>query len=269
MGLLTVDVTSLGVVMSSDSWPIEIVSGKTRALDFVGERRRDKMIERHGGGFDGLVGYVGTEHIGSQMTRAFIETAGANAPDLPLTEYAEHLAYELSSAWIEHNLTTGLWVFIAGAEASELRFWFLCNLDFAGGIYVNIRSAFVAVNDLDEHAIPRAMRDHGLPSKQAVLDRVALLFRNGALIPAASILDDFDALVRRLYAGEYHGFERISSLTEYAYLVKMRQEFVKRMFDRSKGIYRDRPPIGGAVFVRSVSPSGAIEDHEKHAPRRL
>jgi hypothetical protein len=47
MGLLTVDVTSLGIVMSSDSNPIEIVSGQIRVPDFQGKRRRDKIIERH------------------------------------------------------------------------------------------------------------------------------------------------------------------------------------------------------------------------------
>jgi hypothetical protein len=191
----------------------------------------------------------------------------ARAPNVPLAEFASQLAYELSAAWIEHNLTTGLWVFIAGAEDGELRFWFLFNGDFQGGLYVNLRPAFTAVNDLDEHAIPRVMRENGLASKYDVLSRIALFFRNGALIPAASILDDFDALIRRIYAGGYPGFDLISSLAEYAYLVRMRQEFVKRMFDRSKGIYRDRtPPIGGVIFVRSVNPTGDIVGYEKNVP---
>ena len=47
----------------------------------------------------------------------------------------------------------------------------------------------------------------------------------------------------------------------------MRQEFVKRMFARSKGIYRARtPPIGGVIYVRSVGPGGDITEYEKNVP---
>lgn len=266
MGLLTVDVTALGVVMSSDSQPIEIVSGNIRVLDFGGERRRDKMIERHGGGFDGLIGYVGTEQVGTKTTRAFIDRVSHGAPDLPLAEFAEHLARELSAAWIAHELTTGLWVFLAGAEDGELRFWFAVNCDFTGGLYTNVRCAFTVVNDLDEHAVPRVMREGGFNSKAEVLANRTLLFRNGALLPAATIFDDFTALIERVYVGGYDGFDRILTLDDYAYLVRMRQEFIKRMFDNSKGIYRnDNPPIGGVIFVRAVSPDGAVSKYEKNA----
>jgi hypothetical protein len=113
VGLLTVDVTALGVVMSSDSQPIEIGSGDIRVLDFGGERRRDKIIERHGGGFDGLIGYVGTEHVGIKTTRAFIECVSHDAPDLPLARFAEHLARELSAAELCH-------LFVAGGEVEPV-----------------------------------------------------------------------------------------------------------------------------------------------------
>jgi len=94
-----------------------------------------------------------------------------------------------------------------------------------------------------------------------------LLFRNGALIPAATIVDEFTGLMERVYVGGYEGFERISTLADYAYLVRMRQEFIKRMFDNSKGIYRYRnPPIGGVIYVRAVSPDGKISEYEKNAP---
>lgn len=265
MGLLTLDVTALGVVMSSDSWPIEIVSGAIHPLDFAGERRRDKIIERRGGGFDGLIGYVGTEQVGSQMTRAFIEQVSARESDLALGEFAAHLAGELSAAWAEHELSTGLDVFIAGAEDGELRFWYLRNFDFKDGLYTNVRRSFTAVNDLDENLVPQYMRENALASKAELLSRIAIFLRTGVLSPAASLIDDFQALVRRLYAGEYTGFDRISSLDDYARLVLMRQEFVKRMFSPRKGIYRDgNPPIGGAVYIRSVSPGGDIVDHEKN-----
>jgi hypothetical protein len=267
LGLLTVDVTALGVVMSSDSQPIEIVSGDIRVPDFAGERRRDKIIERHGGGFDGLIGYVGTEQIGAETTRAFIERVSRDQPELPLAAFANHLAHQLSAAWIEHKLATGLWVFIAGAEGGELRFWWLFNGDFSDGLYVNLRPAFSVVNDLDEYAVPRTMAEGGFASKAEVLANRTLFFRNGALIPAATIFDEFTGLIERVYVGDYDGFERISTLADYAYLVRMRQEFIKRMFDNSKGIYRrGNPPIGGVIYVRGVSPDGEISEYEKNAP---
>jgi hypothetical protein len=42
----------------------------------------------------------------------------------------------------------------------------------------------------------------------------------------------------------------------------MRAEFVKRLFDRTKGVYRgDLPPIAGTVYVWRVELDGAIYDH--------
>ncbi len=116
MGLLTVDVIALGVVMSSDSQPIEIVSGGIRVLDFTGERRRDKLIERHAGGFDGLIGYVGAEEVGGEPTRAFIERVSTDASNAPLADFVTHLAHRLTAAWMKHDVQSGLWVFVAGAS---------------------------------------------------------------------------------------------------------------------------------------------------------
>jgi hypothetical protein len=252
--------------MSSDSQPIEILSGSIAVPDFGGERRRDKIVERRGGGFDGLIGYVGTEQIGSETARAFIERVSREQPALPLKEFSEFLAEELSRAWVEHDLATGLWIFIAGTEDGEPRFWFAVNCDFAGGLYTNVRPAFTAVNDLDEHAVPRVMREGGFSSKAEVLANRTLFFRNGALIPAATIFDDFTGLIERVYVGGYDGFDRISTLDDYAYLVRMRQEFIKRMFDSSKGIYgHHNPPIGGVVYVRGVTPGGEIKEYVKGA----
>ena len=254
--------------MSSDSQPVEIVPGAVRALNVQGQRRRDRIIERHSGGFDGLIGYVGTETIGAAPTRTFLEGFNTRHPDLSLAEFAMRLASELSSDWVEHALATGLWIFLAGAENGELRFWWLFNGQMEAGHYVNLRPSFRAVNDLDEDAIPRMMREHGLVSKTAVLDRIALFFRNGALEPSALVLDDFTNIIGKLYSGAYPGFCPIASLAEYASFVRMRQEFVKRIFDRAKGIHRGGdPPIGGVVYVRSVSPTGAITSHGKDARR--
>lgn len=73
MGLLTVDVTGLGVVMTSDRQPIVLGDGSLAVLDLNAQSKELKIIERHAAGFDGLLGYVGTERIGSATVRSVIE----------------------------------------------------------------------------------------------------------------------------------------------------------------------------------------------------
>jgi hypothetical protein len=42
----------------------------------------------------------------------------------------------------------------------------------------------------------------------------------------------------------------------------MRAEFVKRLFDKTKGVYRGQdPPVTGTVYVWRVELDGAIYDH--------
>jgi hypothetical protein len=269
LGFLTVDVTALGVVMTSDSQPIEILSGHIHRLDPKGQRRRSAIIERHGGGFDGLIGYVGTEHIDTESTRAFIKRVNDTNPDLPLVEFADELRRTLSAAWVTHQLISGLWVFIAGAEPGELRFRWLFNGDLRDdGQYVNISQGFKSVDDLDAVTIPRAIADPSNPytTKDDVLRHNAFYFRNGALVPAATIFDDFSELIRRLYAGGYNGFAPISSLAQYGALVRMRQEFIKRMLSPKKGLYQTvQSPIDGVIEIKAVAPDGKITVIEKNA----
>jgi hypothetical protein len=266
MGLLTVDVTALGVVMTSDSQPIELVDGGVHVLEL--KASDDKIIERHAGGFDGLIGYVGTERIGNATTRSFLERVSAQVPDLDLGEFAHRLAADLSAAWREHDLRTCLWLFLAGTADGEPRFWFVVNGELApAGYYVNIRPEFRAVNDLDMFVVPRAAAELGARTKADVLARTTFFFRNGAIVGASNVLDDFTALVRSLYLGGYPGFPPITTLDAYAALVRVRQEFVKRLFQPSKGVWRGEgtPPIGGTVVVRSVDLAGHVEPHHKHA----
>jgi len=268
VGLLTVDVTSLGVVMTSDSQPIELVEGGLKVLDLKASDQ--KILERHAGGFDGLIGYVGTERIGSATTRSFLERSSDATPDLPLGDFCRQLAADLSAAWREHELRTCLWVFVAGTEGREPRFWFVVNGELApAGYYVNIRDEFRAVNDLDMYKVPEAAAELGVRSKDEVLARTTFFFRNGAIAHCAGVLDDFTKLVRNLYFGGYPGFPPIATLDAYAALVRVRQEFVKRIFDPSKGVWRgdDRTPIDGTVIVCSVDLNGNVDPHHKHARR--
>lgn len=265
VGLLTVDVTALGIVMTSDSRPIEIGSGDIRVPPFVGEQRRNKILERHGGGFDGLIGYAGTEQIGGRSTRAFIEQVSTACPDLGLGDSSISWRTSYRGHGSSANSRRA-----SGSLSRERKV-----VSSASGSCATSTSTAACTSIFGAPSPPwttsTSMPSRGscekttLTSKDEVLSRIALFFRNGALIPAASILDDFDALIRRLYAGGYAGFDPISSLDEYARLVRMRQEFVKRMFDSSKGIYRaGRSPIGGVIYIRSVSPQGAIFEHGKN-----
>ena len=72
-------------------------------------------------------------------------------------------------------------------------------------------------------------------------------------------------------SGGYAGFAPVSSLDAYADIVRMRSEFVKRVFDPVKGVYHSSPkPIGGTVYVFRVELDGSIYDHKaKTAPVML
>lgn len=265
MGLLTLDVTELGVVMTSDSQPIEIVSGAINIVE-AEFRRRDKIIEHHSSDFDGLIGYVGTEEIGASLTRTFLAHLSANAVGLSLDDFCERLQHELSAAWVTHDLTSALWVFVAGTERGELRFRYLVNADMLGHLYVNVSTGFRLVDDLDSVVIPRAMAETGATTKAAAMRGRLFFFRNGALLPAAMLFDSFTRLMEDVYGGGFDNFERVSSLGHYGALVRMRQEFIKRMFEPSKGLYSGEiPPIGGTIYVRSVDLEGVIRDHGKNA----
>lgn len=241
--------------------------GSLAVLDLNAQSKELKIIERHAAGFDGLLGYVGTERIGSATVRSVIERINNETADLPLSAFCWHLGRELSGIWEKDSLETCLWVFIAGVEEGAPRFWFVVNGELApSGLYVNVQEEFRVVNDLDMYAIPNAAAKLGVPVKD-VLGHTTFFFRNGAIVPAAAVLDDFVPLVRNLYLGGYEGFPSISSIEAYAAVVRVRQEFVKRLFDRSKGVWRgeDKGPVGGDVDVYSVNLAGEVQPHHKHA----
>jgi hypothetical protein len=268
VGLLTLDVTALGVVMTSDVQPVELLDGGLRVLPLSNETKVKKIMDRHGGGFHGLVGYVGTERIGNATVRSVLENTIQKTSDLPLQQFCTRLAEDLSAAWREHSLSTCLWVFVAGVEESEPRFWFVVNGELApAGFYVNISDHFKVVNDLDMYAVPRAAAELGVATKDEVLARTTFFFRNGAIVPSAQVLDAFEPVVRTLYLGRFPGFPPIDTIDAYAAIVRVRQEFVKRLFDKPKGVWRGEGPghVGGDIHVYSVDLTGAVRSHHKHA----
>lgn len=126
-----------------------------------------------------------------------------------------------------------------------------------GAVYVNVSTGFRLVDDLDRVVIPRAMEETGASTKEEAMRGRLFFVRNGALLPAAMLFDSFTRLMEDVYRGGFENFDRVSSLDHYGALVRMRQEFIKRMFEPSKGLYSGgRPPIGGKIYVRSVDLQG-------------
>lgn len=254
MGLMTCDVTGLGVVVTIDRQPTLIgdrsVEPQARPLD------RKRLIGRASSGFSGFITAVGTEVIGDLTTTTFLEQHGLAHADKPLAEYAARLASDLSQSWRDHDISTGLYVHISGVLDGEPMFFIVNNI---GGmeelLYVDINTEFKAVNDLDDNLVPLWAGDSG-ESKMELLSRMIGYLRNGTLQAVLEPFDDFNSLMSKLYAQSYPGFARPATIQEYGSLVRMRSEFVKRIFNKSKGLYTGVAPTDGPVDVVAVDLDG-------------
>jgi hypothetical protein len=123
MGVLTVDFTGFGVVMSADSQPIEALDGETRVLGQPGQRHaRNPILTRDAGGFTGFTGYVGTETIGGKATRDWLDAFGARHPSESLADYAHALGHKLTDEWQRHGLASTLEILISGVEDGDVRY---------------------------------------------------------------------------------------------------------------------------------------------------
>jgi hypothetical protein len=269
VGLLAVDITPFGIVMSSDSQDVTLIEGGYNVAAMRGQRSKEKIQRVRGKHFAALLGYVGTEMIGADDTSTWLKRFVDLHHEDTMSEFCEQLATELSSAWREHELDSCLWVFLAGHD-SEARFWYVVNLPQSESIdpvsltYVGISREFRACCDLDDNYLPSHMAT-GL-TKDEVLQRVIWYFRNGVLLPAAEVSDAFTRIIQRLVLGDpVPGFPRVLSLETYAYAARQRLEFVKRLYKEDHGIYagREPPPIDGEVFVYSVEPDGTFRVYPK------
>jgi hypothetical protein len=269
MGLLAVDVSRFGVVMSADSQPVELLDGETRVLDLGGKRRtRDPILIRDAGGFRGFIGFVGTEEIGKQTTREWLTGFGERHPDEDLNTYATALGEELTLEWKRLSLTSILETLISGVEDGEVRFWFVRNSNglYEDGTYRPPRPEFLVADDLDGYHIPRDREDG--QTKEDLLWKRIYTFRQGALLPAASVFDAFTGILDRIYAHGVEGFERVGSLDDLAYLSRQRMEFVKRLYSDKHGIYKKSPaPLGGLVHVVGAARDGEIRGYPKIRPQ--
>jgi hypothetical protein len=270
MGVLTVDLTAFGVVMSADSQPIEALDGETRVLGQPGRRHtRNPILTRHAGGFAGFTGYVGTETIGGVGTRDWLHAFGARHPTESLCDYARALGLELTDEWQRGGVASVLEILISGVEDGEVRFWFVRNSQglYDHGTYRAPKAAFDVVDDLDVNYVPRDLRP-GQTKEELLRERI-YSFRQGALLPAAAIFDVFRDILALLYAHSIDGFSPIASLDDLGYFARQRMEFVKRLYDKRHGIYRKSPaPLSGKVHVVGVGRNGVRRDYSKIRDQR-
>lgn len=264
MGILTLDITGNGVVMSADSQPVEILAGETHVLSTGGSRSRNAIVPWCGSAFRGLVGYVGTEAIGGVSTTEWLRRFVANHLDDALPDSCEALAAELTAEWKRLALPSVLEIFVSGVEGDELRFWYVRNSEgLDGWRYKQGSLEFRAADDLDPNYIKRDLAPN--QTKEQLLATRMYSFWQGELDVAAPVFMTLVEIMGRIYAQGIKGFQPIATLDDLAYYVKFRLEFVKRLYSPSKGIYSgSTPPLGGDVFVFAVARSGEILQFHKN-----
>jgi hypothetical protein len=268
MGLLTADVTPIGVVTTGDSQPVELRES-SYTVPVATQGNRPCLVAHKGADFAAALGFVGTERIGASPTYQWLERYSKANHGLTLVEFGESLAAELSVLWGKHSYDTCLWIFISGSSGGEPVFRAIrnCGPDMDQALlYTQIGPDFVCIDDLANHVAQ--YRSPGESPLQTLTQHMAL-YRNGVLLPAVAALDSFQALMQGLLSGGFQGFAPMSALSGYASVVKMRGEFVKRLFDANKGIYRaNRRPIAGKLYVMRVELDGSIYDHAPKSSRQ-
>src|SRR5207248_2480374 len=153
---------------------------------------------------------------------------------------------------------------ISGIENGEVRFWFVRNSQglYGDGTYMAPKPVFDAVDDLDGNYIPPVLiTGH---TKEAHLRERMYSFRQGALFPTAGIFDMFGGILGMLYAQGITGFTPMASIDDLGPFARQRLEFVKRLYSKRHGIYRDPvAPIGGKVHVVGVGRDAVIRKYSK------
>jgi hypothetical protein len=260
VGLLAVDVTVHGVVMSGDSQRVEIVGGQNRVQVTSGERSRNPIVTHPGREFTGLVGFAGTEELQGLATAEWLRRFGTAALDDTINAFCDRLATTLTAAWNRTGTTSVLEVLVAGEVRSDVQFWYVRNSQGVrpDGKHNPPATAFTAENDLDKNYIPRDVRPG--EAKEDVLRGRMYSFWQGVLVPAAPVFDGFASLMSNLYANEIEGFAPIASLDDLAHFAHMRMEFLKRLCTARYGIYQEGTPapIGGVVHVWGVARNGEV-----------
>jgi hypothetical protein len=270
VGLLAVEVSAHGVVMSADSQRVEILGGENRVLDSGGSRSRNPIVLRSGGGFVGLVGFAGTEQIESRPTAEWLRQYSKAWPDDDVGTFCSRLAEKLTDVWRRDGLPSVMEILVTGEVAGDPQFWFVRNsqgLREADLTHEPPASSFVTRNDLDDplDGYIRRARIPGKESKDDVLNRITFSFRQGVLVPGAAVFTGFEAILRSMYEGRVAGFAPVASLDDLGHFARVRMEFLKRLCTSRYGIYAEAvpTPVGGEVHVFGVGRDGRIVEYRK------
>ena len=230
--------------------PWSFSDGRNRVPHSRTELRHKPIIVRRGGGFTGLIGYVGRTRIEGISTRSWLERFAKLHPNEPLPDFCPTLAEALTRRWQRQRLKSGLWIFVSGIEGREVRFWFITNikdLDVRTGTYFNLQQTFDAVNDLDVNYIQPQLAPG--QTKAQLLETRMYFFRNGVLMPSAFIFDAFGGIMQTIYAQQISGFPPIRSLDDLAFFARQRLAFTMRLYSPKHGIAKASPAgIDGAGY---------------------
>lgn len=228
--------------------------------------KKNKIIFTILPNFKGLLGYVGTEKIGEIEIMKWLEKFINNHCANSLEKFCEILTASLSSEWKKNKLKSGLWIFIAGYNKKDACFWYINNIGDMNretGLYFDISTNFKAVNDLDDNYIKPRLT--GTNSKRDILKSTMFNFRNGVIVPFARIYEIFNEILIYLIAHGDNGFRKPNSLKDFAFIAKQRLEFIKRMYQDKKGIYKlSKAPIAGDVSIFTVNNKGEIFECSKN-----
>jgi hypothetical protein len=89
MGLLALDITPFGLVMSADSQDVALTEDGFEILPMSGQRDKCKIQGVRARHFAALVGYVGTERIGDRDTSIWLKAFIAEHVDDPMAEFCQ------------------------------------------------------------------------------------------------------------------------------------------------------------------------------------
>lgn len=263
MGLLAVDVTAHGVVMSADSQMVEIVGGAVRVLP--GPRSRDPLIVRRTGGFVGLIGSAGTETVEGRPTADWLKSFGAAHAADDIATFCLRLADALTGVWQRDRRSSVLEILVAGEVEGDVRFMYVRNSRglTPAGFHDAPSDTFLSENDLDNNYIPR---DAGPGmTKEDVLAARMYSFRQGVLVPASPVFDGFAQVMEVVYTARLPGFAMLGSLDDVGHYARVRMEFLKRLCTAKYGVYAPGvpSPVGGVVHVLGVGRSGEVRSYPK------
>jgi hypothetical protein len=150
-------------------------------------RSINPIVIRRGGGFSGLIGYVGRERIAGVSTRVWLERFSAANPRDPLPVYCHELANGLSDQWRRQRLKSALVLFVSGVEGGDVRFWFIHNtqgLNDPDWTHIKPTQTFQAIDDLDTNYVAPALAPG--QTKEQLLDTTMFFFGTASLGPQPS-----------------------------------------------------------------------------------